>query len=67
MKHKDLLAEIVAFEEGEMTEHEQVGFFVRLYNTGVLRGLQGYHQRTFADHVSNGDITFEGDIAVGAY
>jgi hypothetical protein len=64
MKIKNLIAEITAFEEGEMPEHEQVGFFAYLYNTGILKSLQGYYGRTFADHVSNGDITFEGATAV---
>lgn len=68
MKHKDLIAEIVAFEEGEMDEYEQAGFFARLYNTGMLKSLQGYYQRTFADLVTNGDVEFTGDgVAVTVF
>lgn len=63
-KMKNLIADIEAFESGQMTEHEQIGFFAYLYNTSHLTGLQGYYQRTFADHVSNGDILFDGDTAV---
>lgn len=63
-KTKDLIADLIAFEEGEMTEHEQVGFLAHLYNIGVLRSLQGYFQRAFAEMVDGGDIVFVDDKAV---
>lgn len=61
---KDLVADITAFEGGEMSEDEQAGFLAHLYNTRVLPSLQGYYQRTFADHVNNGDIFFDNGVAV---
>ena len=66
-KMKNLVAELVAYESGELTEHEQVGFFAHLYNTGHLSGLQGHYGRTFADHVNNGDFDFVGARAVRGF
>jgi hypothetical protein len=63
-KMKDFIADITAYEEGQMSDDEQAGFLASLYNTRSLRSLQGHYQRAFAHLVDSGDITFDNGTAV---
>ena len=53
----DLTNQIIAFENGELDEHEIIAFFTQLLNTGVINHLQGSYQRTAAQLIGAGLIS----------
>ncbi len=50
----DIIDQIIDYESGMMEEEDVPGFFQRLYDTGVLAGLQGSYHRVFADLKAQG-------------
>jgi len=47
----DIVTKIIKFEGGELSQKETINFFIELYQSRVLFGLQGFYQRTFRDLV----------------
>ena len=45
-KKRDTVADIMAFESGEMSEAEMIKMFQAMVNTGQVWGLQGSYGRT---------------------
>jgi hypothetical protein len=52
----DVVGGIMAFESGEMEEHEIIEFFQHLVDTGLIGGLQGSYQRTAAAMIEAGIV-----------
>lgn len=52
----DLVDKIIAYESGEMLEHEVLEFFQDLVNTGMAWKLQGSYSRTATDLLQQGKI-----------
>lgn len=50
----NIVDQIIDYESGLMEEEDVPGFFQRLYDTGVLAGLQGSYHRAFAHLKSHG-------------
>jgi hypothetical protein len=49
------LTDLIRYENGEMTDDEEVvNFFQDLYDSGVWNQLQGHYQRTMNDLVQRG-------------
>ena len=44
---RDVVGDIMRFEEGEMDEEEAREFLIHLHDTGILFGLQGSYQRAY--------------------
>lgn len=49
--------DIIAYENGELTEEEMIGLFQRLVNSGLAWKLQGQFGRTATELVEAGYIT----------
>ena len=58
----DTLALIMAFEEGELSEHDTLVLFSRLIKSGQAWTLQGFYGRTARQLIDAGLITPKGDI-----
>lgn len=58
----DLVGNIIAYEEGEMSSREIVDFFSYLGKTGVVHGLQGSYGRSFEMLVNSGYLDINGEI-----
>ena len=43
-----LVAQVIAYEEGQITQNEEVAFFAHLVETGVCWHLPGHYQRVAA-------------------
>ncbi len=50
----DLTSFIIAYEEGELNEEEEVDLFQRLVNTGLAWKLQGHYGRRAAVLIDKG-------------
>ena len=53
----DTLSGIMAWENGEMTEDEEIEFFQHLVNTGLAWQLQGMYGRRARQLMEEGQIT----------
>jgi hypothetical protein len=50
----DLAEDIMAFENGELTEDQTIDFFQRLIDSGLAWQLQGMYGRTAHDLIRSG-------------
>ncbi len=58
MKSRNLVGDIMDYENGEMTDEEEViEFFQYLVNTGLAWTLQGHYGRTAAHLIERGLVT----------
>lgn len=55
-KLNDIVADIIAYENGEMPEEDVPGFFYDLIKSGVINSLQGHYQRVAASLIAEGLI-----------
>ena len=51
-----LVDQLIAYEEGQITQDEEVAFFERLVETGVCWQLSGHYQRVAATLIEAGLI-----------
>ncbi len=56
-KMKDIVLDIMAYENGEMNEQEILDFFQYLVNTGLVWQLQGHYGRTATALIETGAIS----------
>ena len=54
---KDLLTQIMSFEQGELDEEGIVKLFQHLVDTGLAWQLQGFYGRTACDLIAAGLVT----------
>lgn len=47
---------IIQYEEGRMSEDEEVEFFQELLDTGMVFGLQGHYHRVMQRHIDAGNV-----------
>ena len=57
---KDLIAKIVAYEDGRLTVKEVTDFFQELLTSGVVWELQGHYERTTLRLLADGSIYKDG-------
>ena len=57
----DLVGQIIAYEEGELSDTETVELFQHLVDTGMAWTLQGSYGRTARDLIEAGYVTRQGD------
>lgn len=50
----DLVSDIIAYENGEMSQEEMIPFFQHLKDSGTIQHLQGSYQRTMQALVEGG-------------
>ena len=55
-----LVDEIIRYENGDMTEEEEIVFFQGLVNTGLAWSLQGHYGRTAEALIEEGLVTAGG-------
>jgi hypothetical protein len=48
------IGDIMAYENNEMTEREEIDFFQSLINSGLVWKLQGHYGRTATDFIEAG-------------
>lgn len=58
------VTDVIAFEEGEMTEDEAVEFIGGLVKSGMAWRLQGFYGRTANSMIEAGLISEDGDVLV---
>jgi hypothetical protein len=58
-KMKDIVMDIMAYENGEMSEPEIIDFFQYLVDTGMAWQLQGHYGRTATALIETGAINAE--------
>lgn len=58
----DLVADIIAYEDGELDYEDVLRLFAYLIKTGIVWSLQGRYGRTAADLIEAGVISKEGDV-----
>ena len=51
-----LVDQLIAYEEGQLTEDEEIAFFEHLVETGTCWQLQGHYQRVAATLIEAGLI-----------
>ena len=51
-----LVDQLIAYEEGQLTEDEEIAFFEHLVQTGTCWQLQGHYQRVGATLIEAGLI-----------
>jgi len=51
-----LVDQLIAYEEGQLTEDEEIAFFEHLVETGTCWQLQGHYQRVAATLMKTGLI-----------
>ena len=51
-----LVDQLIAYEEGQITQHEEVAFFEHFVETGVCWQLSGHYQRVAATLIEAGLI-----------
>ena len=54
---KDLVAKIIEFEDGTISEEGFIELFQYLVDTGIAWQLQGFYGRTAAAAIENGLVT----------
>ena len=59
---ENLIVDIMAYEAGELTEHEVVNLFSELIKSGVAWSLQGHYGRTASMLIEGGLINEDGTI-----
>ncbi|MCA1738120.1 MAG: hypothetical protein LC740_04605 [Actinobacteria bacterium] len=52
-----LVDQLIAYEEGQLTEDQQIAFFEHLVQTGTCWQLQGHYQRVGATLIEAGLIS----------
>jgi hypothetical protein len=52
-----LVDQLIAYEEGQITQDEEVAFFEHLVETGVCWQLSGHYQRVAATLIEAGAIS----------
>lgn len=52
----DVIGQIIAYENGELTHEEVIELFQHLVNTGLAWQLQGHYGRTARDLIEAGEI-----------
>tara|TARA_R110000824_G_scaffold55206_1_gene152173 strand:- start:546 stop:731 length:186 start_codon:yes stop_codon:yes gene_type:complete len=57
----DIVDDIMAFENGELTREETFSLFQRLVNSGMIHSLQGSYQRMAQDLIVCGAILSQGE------
>jgi hypothetical protein len=58
------VADVIAFEEGELTEEEAVEFIGGLLKSGMAWRLQGYYGRMAVSMIEAGLLSEDGDVLV---
>jgi hypothetical protein len=58
-----MVADLMAFEDGELGEDEVVGLFQRLIDSGICWQLQGFYGRTAWDLIRAGLCRMPVDVA----
>jgi hypothetical protein len=53
----NLTTDIIAFEDGELTDEETIALFQELCNTGMIYSLQGSYQRFAEQLIAEGLIS----------
>ncbi len=61
-----LVDQLIAYEEGQITHDEEVAFFKHLVETGACWQLQGHYQRVAATLIEAGPIKRADRAAGGA-
>jgi len=56
LEKRDLIGDIIDYENGEMTEQEMIGFFQHLVKTGLAWSLQGHYGRMAMRMIEEGLI-----------
>jgi len=56
------VSDVIAFEEGEMTQDEAVEFMAALVQSGMAWQLQGFYGRTANSMIEAGLISAEGEV-----
>ena len=56
------VTDVIAFEEGEMSQEEAVEFMAALVKSGMAWQLQGFYGRTANSMIEAGLISEEGDV-----
>ena len=59
-----MINEMIKFEEGLMSEVEEIQFFSQLIKTKMCWSLQGFYGRTAASYIQSGIISEKGKILV---
>jgi len=59
-----LVDQLIAYEEGQLTEDEEIAFFEHLVETGTCWQLQGHYQRVAATLIEAGLI--DSPVHIGA-
>ena len=59
-----MVNEMIKFEEGLMSEVEEIQFFSQLIKTKMCWSLQGFYGRTAASYIQSGIISEKGKILV---
>ena len=62
-KPKVDVEQLLAYEAGEMTPEQQIAFFQRLIDSGLVWQLQGHYGRTAAALIKAGRCTHKGGDA----
>jgi hypothetical protein len=53
----NLTSDIIAFENGELTDEETIALFQELCDTGIIYDLQGSYQRIAQQMIAEGVIS----------
>jgi len=60
--HIDLVDKIIAYESGEMNDHDTIEFFAELVKSGMAWTLQGSYGRTAIALINAGYINRKGKV-----
>jgi hypothetical protein len=55
---------IIKFENGELSEAEEILFFSELIRTGVIFNLQGFYQRHAKSMIESGILDTKGNVLI---
>lgn len=63
----DIVADIMEFEDGQMSAFQQIEFFAGLIRGGVVNHLQGSYGSNAAALINDGLISPDGEVLPAAY